>query len=164
MDGLSSSSEIYWIDNDRLIYRKGATGNFSVVIYNIKNQKEKVLLNNSFNTNITYSPHPMIAAFLRDQIINIYDFQKNKLINTGTEGEDILFSPNGNKFISLIYKKLFIIDIAALNKKTIELKRSWNEILSVYNELKNKNDEFTNEYSLDYINRKIITYNDLIRN
>jgi hypothetical protein len=105
----------------------------------------------------------MIAAFLREQIIHIFDLKKNSILNTGVEGEDISFSPNGNKFISLLYKKLFVIDLVTLNKKIIELKRSWNDISSVYNELKNKNNEFTNEYSPYYINRKISAYNDLIK-
>jgi hypothetical protein len=164
IDGVSSSSEIFWIDNNRIIFRKGTTGNYSVVLFQINNKTEKILLNKSFNTNITFSPHPMMAAFLREQIINIYDNQKNNLINTGIEGEDISFSPNGNKFITLLYKKLFIVDIATLNQKTIELNRSWNEILSIYNDLKTKNSEFANEYSLHYVNRKVNAYNNLIRN
>ncbi len=164
IDGLSSSSEIYWIDNDRLIYRKGSAGDFSVVMFHIKNKKEKMLLSRSFNTNITFTPHPMKAAFLREQIINIYDFRKNIIINTGIEGEDVSFSPNGNKFISLLYKKLFIIDTVTINKKTIELKRSWNDILSLYKGIKLNNHEFTNEYSFFYLTRKIDAYNDLINN
>ncbi len=104
----------------------------------------------------------MIAAFLKEQLIQYYKVEARDLIKTGLEGEDIFFSPNGVKFTSLLFKKLFIVNSEALKKKRIELKRSWESILSIYKELKSNKHEFLNEYSLHYINRKIKAYNALI--
>lgn len=161
IDGISSATEIFWIDNNRIIFRAGTSGNFSVVVLNIATKKRNTLLSRSFNTNITYSLHSKRASFLKDQLIHIYDFSKESIINTGLEGEDISFSPDGNKFCAIMYKKLFIVNIVTLKKKIIELKRSWKKILSIYKILNNKPEEYINQYSGHYIDRKIKAYNEL---
>ncbi len=162
LTGISSSSELFWIDNNRIAFRKGYTGNFSVVLYDIQKMKSVTLLKKSFNTNIFYSQHPKILSFLKEQLILIYSISEDRLIKTGIEGEDISFAPNGIKFSSLAFKKLFIINIETLKKKRIELKRSWRSILSIYKALKKNRRELMNEYSIHYINRKIDAYKSLI--
>jgi hypothetical protein len=160
IDGISSSSEIFWLDNFTLIYRTGYAGNFSVMLHNIRNSKTKMLLKNSYNTNINYSENSGIISFLKDQVILFYNKYEDKIVDTGLEGEDISFSPNG-KFISLLYKKLFLVNSELLERKHIELKRSWNLILNLYKALYNRKDEFENEHSRLFIERKIQLYNKL---
>ena len=105
----------------------------------------------------------MNISFLKGQVIQIYNISDSRLINTGIEGEDVSFAPGKNSFISLIYKKLFIVDLNSLVKKRIELKRSWISILKVYRDLINRKSEYSNEFSAHYVNRKIRVYSNLIK-
>lgn len=162
IDGISSSSEIFWIDNQRIVFRKGYAGNYSVIDYNINNKQGIPLLKQSFNTNIFFSRHSNMISFLKEQIIYLYSITDNRMINTGLEGEDISFAPGSNMFISLIYKKLFVVNMNTIKRKHIELKRSWKSILATYMDLKGQRYEFENEYSAYYINRKIKVYSDLV--
>lgn len=163
IDGLTSSSEIYWIDNHNIVFRKGFAGNFSVVLYNIIKRKTTILLEQSYNTNINFSLHPQMLSFLKDGIILLFDTKKKLLVNTGIEGEDVLFSPNGNWFTVLLMKKLYVINFYDLKKNQFKLKRNWSTILASYRNLKNKREDLENDYSLHYIKRKINLYDKLVR-
>jgi hypothetical protein len=158
---ISSASELFWLNNFSFVYRSGYAGNYSVNIYNIKENKKTVLLKQSLNTNINYSGYSGKIAFLKDQLICFYNISGNKVINTGLEGEDVSFAPN-DKFVSLFLKKLFIVSSNSLEKKHIEIKRSWRLIHQMYNDLLETQGEFENEYSRSYIERKIRVYKELI--
>ncbi len=160
VNGISSSSEVFWLDNFSIIYRTGFAGSFSVIIHDTINNKTRTLLKNSYNTNINYSENSQYISFLKEQLIFYYIKSEDKITGTGLEGEDVFFSPNG-KFISLLFKKLFLVNSSLLERKHIELKRSWNKILKHYEELNNRNDEFENEYSKFFIGRKIQLYEKL---
>lgn len=162
IEGISSSSEIFWLNNQRIVFRKGYAGNYSVIDYNINKKQGIPILKQSFNTNIFFSGHSDIISFLREQIIYLYSITDSRMTNTGLEGEDISFAPGGSMFISLIYKKLFVVNINTVNRRRIELKRSWKSILASYMNLKDQKQEFDNEYSAYYINRKIRVYSDLM--
>ena len=159
--GISSSSEICWLDNHSILYRSGYAGNYSVMLYNIKTFEKIPLLNKSFNTNITYTANSGTAAFLKEQIIFLYNIADNEIINTGIEGEDVSFAPNGSRFISLMFKKLFVVNNNLLGKRQIDLKRTWKSIFLIYDDLKNKSDDFLNEYSRLFIGRKTQVYKEL---
>ncbi|MFH0974944.1 MAG: hypothetical protein V1874_04080 [Spirochaetota bacterium] len=158
---ISSASELFWLNNISFVYRSGYAGNYSVNIYNIKENKKTILLKQSLNTNINYSVHSGKVAFLKEQLICFYNMPGNKVVNTGLEGEDISFAPN-DRFVSLFLKKLFIVSSNSLEKKHIELKRSWGLIHQMYIDLLEKKDELENEYSRNYIERKIRVYKELI--
>jgi hypothetical protein len=160
VNGISSSSEVSWLDNFTFVYRTGYAGNFSVVLHNIKDNKTTTLLKNSYNTNINYSGHSEIISFLKEQIIFYYIKSEKKIVNTGLEGEDISFAPNGS-FISLLYKKLFIVNSDLVEKRRLDLKRSWKSILQLYKTLHDNKSEFENEHSRIFISRKIQLYNKL---
>lgn len=161
IDRISSSSEVLWQNNFNIVYRTGYAGNFSVVSYNVKNNRKSYLLKKSFNTNITFSKYSETVTFLKEQLIHLYDNSKKKVVNTGLEGEDVSFEPNGNRFIALLYKKLFIVNRNKIQKKHIELKRSWKLLYSLYNNMVNKKQYFKNSYTGFYIDRKIAIYRDL---
>ena len=163
INGISSSSEVFWIDNFNMVYRTGYAGVYSVVLLDVRNSKTKILLKNSYNTNINYSIHSDMISFLKEQNIFYFNKSENKIIDIGIEGEDIAFAPN-RKFVSLMYKKLFIVNSDFFAKKRIELKRHWNSILQLYKALRNKKDEFENEYSQQFIERKINVYEKLYDN
>ena len=158
LSGVTSAAEIFWISNSRIIYRKGTTGNFSVNIYNLDTRRSKNISGNSLNTNIQYSKYPKIVSFLKDQLINIYDLRKKKKINTGLEGEDIHFSPDGNRFVSILFKKLFLTRTNTISRKTIELKKISAHLARLYKKILKSRKYWANQYSKHYIQRKISAY------
>lgn len=158
---ISSSSEVFWTDNFSFVYRTGYAGNFSVVKYNVYNNKKSYLLKGSYNTNIICSRNAEIISFLKEQLIHLYDNSEKNVVNTGLEGEDVSFDPNGNRFVALLYKKLFIINKNKIKKLNIELKRSWKQLYAIYKDMIDKKQYFKNNYSRYYIKRKIGLYRDL---
>lgn len=161
--GITSASEVAWVDSNRIAYRSGGAGSFSVMLYNASNGTVGTLITHSYNTNLQYSGHHSCLSFLKDQVIHIYTLPDKKLINTGMEGEDVSFSPLGNRFLSLINHRLFVVNLDTLRKKRIDLKKPWERILTGYRELHGAKNEWDNEYSLDYINRKIHMYSTLLK-
>jgi hypothetical protein len=160
INGISSSSEVFWLDNFTLIYRTGFAGNFSVILHNTVNNRIITLLRNSYNTNINFSWNSGIIAFLKEQLIFYYNKSEDKIKETGLEGEDISFAPNA-RFVSLMFKKLFLVNSGLLERKHIELKRSWNIILNLYKDLYTRKEDFENEHSRFYIERKMQLYEKL---
>lgn len=163
LSGITSSSEIFWLDRLNIAFRSGFSGNFSVVKYNIIAKTTVPILTLSMNTNLCYSANARILTFLKDQILFAYKLSDGSIINTGIEGEDASFSATGTKFTSILCKNLFLVNFNSLEKKQINLKRSWEIILAGYSDLKNNNREWENDYSLDYINRKINMYKSLLK-
>ena len=160
--GITASSELYWIDNFTFVYRSGSAGNYNVMIYNVNSGKKQYLLKYSLNTNITFSQHPRIITFLRDQVIVVYSMKDRQQLTTGLEGEDVAFDPSGRLFTSLKLKRLFIVNIFTLARKQMELRRCWKQILEIYESLKNNSHSFDNEFSEEYIDRKIKLYRSLL--
>jgi hypothetical protein len=159
--GITSASELFWVDNNLLVYRRGYAGNFSVHLYDTAAQKTSELLNNSLNTNIQFSVYPKIISFLQDQVIHVYDIRRIENITIGLEGEDVSFSPDGNRFISLYLKKLFITSMAAVKKKNIELAKTAKEIMTLYQNLLGSRKDMANEFSPEYIRKKISVYSKI---
>lgn len=156
--GITSATELYWLDNNLLIYRVGGTGSYSVNQYDTTTQRSTLLLTNSLNTNIQFSIFPKMISFLKDQVIQVYDVRNNENINTGLEGEDVVFSPDGNRFLSLYLKKLFCTSFATVNKKNIELAKNAKQIISLYKNILDSGKDLANEYSSEYAKRKIAVY------
>jgi hypothetical protein len=156
--GITSASEVYWLDNNLIIYRTGDSGNYSASLYDTATQKSTVLLANSLNTNIQFSVFPKMISFLKDQVIHLYDVRNNENINTGLEGEDVVFSPDGNRFISLYLKKLFLTSFITVKKKNIEMAKTAKQIMGLYQNILDSRKDLANEYSSDYIRKKIAVY------
>jgi hypothetical protein len=158
LPGVTSASELFWLDNSQLVYRIGASGSYSVCLYDAVSRHSKLLLDNSLNTNIQYSPYPKMVTFLKDQVIRVYDVKSRELVNTCLEGEDSSFSPDGNRFISLYLKKLFITGITSVKKKNTELTKKAKEITALYRSCLENRTNLSNEYSEEYVRRKIVAY------
>jgi hypothetical protein len=161
--GMTSATELCWLDNNILIYRTGGTGSYSVSRYETTTQKSAILLENSLNTNIQFSLFPKIVSFLKDQVIHVYDVRGNNIINTGIEGEDVVFSPDGNRFISLYLKRLFCTGITAVYKKNIELTKNAKQIIGLYQNILDSRKELANDYSSEYIRRKMEVYGRILK-
>lgn len=161
LDGITSASEVFWINNDRLVYRKGYAGSYSIHVYDAAARASKVLSGSSLNTNIRFSNLAKMISFLQDQIIQIYDVRRNQVVNTGLEGEDVLFSPDGSRFISLYLKKLFISNIHTVKKKNLEMVGISRQIKELYKNLLDSRNDWSNDYSPEYLRRKISAYNKI---
>jgi hypothetical protein len=156
--GITSSSELYWLDNNQLVYRRGDAGNYSVSIYDTASKKSTTLVNNSLNTNIQYSVFPRMISYLKDQVICFYDLRSSDSVITGLEGEDVSFSPDGNRFISLYLKKLFLTGVTTVKRKNMEMGKIARQIMVLYQDLLSSGKDLSNEYSGEYIRKKILIY------
>lgn len=156
--GITSASEIYWVDNTRLAYRTGDAGNYSVRLYDTAARRGSTLMNNSLNTNLQFSAFPKMISFLKDQVMFCHDLRGNESVNTGLEGEDASFSPDGNRFVSLYLKRLFLTNLVTVKKKNIEMTKIARQIVSLYRELLQSRGDLANEYSAEYVRKKISVY------
>lgn len=160
--GVGSAAETFWLDSNTLAYRGGFPGSYSVHRYDIRKKISITLLASSMNTAMTFSRHSSILSFLNDQVICLYNAPADRTLVTGLEGEEVGLSPNGNRFVSILNGRLFIVSIDGIGKNEILLRRSWAAILATYRELSLDKRHWENEYSLDYIRRKIRLYSTLI--
>jgi hypothetical protein len=157
--GISSSSELFWINNNQFVYRKGFAGNYSVHVYDASAHRSWVLDRDSLNTNIRFSNLAKMVSFLHDQLIQIYDMRRNQIIRTGLEGEDVLFSPDGSRFISIFLKRLFITNVYFVQKKFTEIAGVSKQIIRLYKIFHDSQGDWTNDFSQEYLRRKISVYN-----
>jgi hypothetical protein len=162
-DELSSSSEIFWIDNNRILFRAGYAGNYSIALLNYSANARKTILENSLNTNICFSPLPKIASFVDHQLINIYNISNNSITHIGLEGEDVYFSPNGLFFTSLLYKKLYISRIDYIKKYHEEILSYSNDIIAIYSQILANKSYWLNNFTPEYCKKKIVAYQKLNR-
>ncbi len=162
ISGISSAAETFWIDAHTLAFRSGTPGNFSVRRYDVRKKTSVTLLTSSLNTSLAYSPHAATLSFLNDQLICLHSVRDRKTLLTGIEGEDVSLSPPGSRFVSLFNKRLFIVNIELIKKNELLLRRTWASLLASYRQLALEKPSWENEYSLDYIRRKIRLYTSLI--
>ena len=163
IEDISSTSELFWTDSQSIAYRTGYTAHYGVKIFNVETNSIKVLEDTSLNTNIFFSPDARILSFLSGQMINTYNVTDGILIRGVLEGEDVVFSPSGNRFVSLLYKKLFVVERVALMQKSIELKRLGQQIILFYSEASKTPSCWENNFSRDYIAQKISAYTEMIK-
>ncbi len=159
--GITSSAEVFWLDGNALVYRGGFPGYFSVNLIDTARGTVKILLPRSYNTNINLSREAGIVTFLKDQILGIYYYRDDRLMWAGLEGEDAAFSPVGSSFTLLLYGRLFMVSMLGLQKNELELRKYWREMEKEYSVLLTRRAEWENEYSLDYVRRKINVYREL---
>lgn len=155
---ITSATELFWLDNNRFVCRKGYTGYYQVAMYNINKKQIKNISKYSFNTNIVFSARNNIISFLQDGGLAFYQHKNNKNEKFPLEGEDIIFSPKGNSFCIIFNKTLFIAKQQSLYKKFIEMKRISKRILNNYKTLSKLSSNWDNRYSGEYIRRKIKLY------
>jgi hypothetical protein len=163
IDGISSVSEIAWLDMRSIVFRSGATGSFAVMRFDCASGNRTALMNDTLNSNIVYSPAARKLTFLKDQLIIVYDDVAKQKWHTGIEGEDASFSPGGHNLISLLYGRLHCMSFLDLQKKEMALRRTWEEILAGYRLAEKSGRDWENDYSLDYIRRKVNAYSALLK-
>lgn len=158
VEGITSSREIFWIDNQSLAFRAGYIGNYSVKIYNSSTNKYKTLVKKSLNTNITDSTYSSHISFQEDGLLFFFDTETKSMKNMLLEGEDATLSPLGDYFTSLYNKTLYVSKLSSASKNKLKLRRNSRYILSLYESIRSNPVLQENEYSSEYINRKISAY------
>lgn len=161
--GFTSPRELFFVDNNTIAGRKGYTGHFFVSLKNLITGREERFAYPSLNTSLSHSRVSGILSFTKDQMIQFYMLNEKRLFDAGIEGEDVSFSTDGVNFTALICSRLFIVNRHNLARMRIGLRRSWNSILRIYRELKTRPGDMDNEFSTQYIVRKIRIYSDLLR-
>ncbi len=159
VSGITSVSEIGWLDNKTVFFRKGSPGYFSVCLFDVSTGKLRVLATQSMNTGINYSPFPKMLSFQKDQLIHFYNVRTGTLYRTALEGDDVLFSHDGSRFTSIYRKRLILSSIATVLKKEQALKNRAGDIGRLYRELLSQKKYWLNEYSHFYLKRKLNLYN-----
>ena len=161
LNGITSASELYWLDNDTLLFRKGNMGNYSARIYNVTTGRSTVIVSGSLNTNIRYSPIPKRVSLLINQVLHVYDVRTGKLENCGIEGEDASFSFDGQTFTVLLYGKLFMTRLDTVKKMGFILENSARKIITLYKSLLKQERHWLNTYTPVYLRKKIKSYQDM---
>lgn len=156
--GITSPSEFCWLTDTIYAYRSGFAGFFGAHLFNTKTKEKRDLVAVSLNTNISCSRYTPLISVLRDQMINIYKADESDIIVTFLEGEDISFSPDNIRFLSMFNKKLFVTNINILKKRIYDLRKNSAEILKLYELSLTQKKDFENDFSEQYVRRKISLY------
>lgn len=158
IEGVTSAAEAEWLDNSRLIFRRGGAGSYSAVLHDVNTKKEMALTGGSLNTNITYTRQAGKGALLDSQILCIYEQNGKALFVTGIEGEDPQISPDGTRITTLFQGRLFITRIDALKRAEPALKKKGAELTALYERAAEDKSLHENDYTARYINTKINAY------
>lgn len=159
---ITSSTELFWTDNNSILYRNGGPGSYNVVLHEINTGRSRYLLKGSIDTCITYQHDAQTAAFCRDQMLYLFDTTTGDTSFTGLETDEARIAPGGQYLSSLLYGKLFILNRNQLLKKQVILGRYWKKLLSLYTYAGKKKEWHKNGYSSRYIARRKNIYRKLL--
>ena len=163
LSGVSSCSDFRWIDNNRFVYMSGGTGNYSVKVYDVTTKKSKTLISGTLNPDINYSDKAGIITALENQIIIVIPRDLNSRIETGLEGEESYFSPDGRRFTSIYLGKLYVTSLNTIEKYRLDIRRSAEELIKLYGKAANMKSIWHSDYSKEYINKKIKQYDKFLK-
>jgi hypothetical protein len=163
LTGISSCSDFRWIDNNRFVYMSGGVGNYSVKVYDVTTKKSKEIISGTLNPDINYSDKPGIITALENQIIIVIPRDLNSRIETGLEGEEAYFSPDGRRFTSIYLGKLYVTSLNMIEKYRLDIRRSAEELIKLYGKAGNMKSIWHSDYSKEYINKKIKQYDKFLK-
>lgn len=163
LGGVSSGTDLKWIDNNRFIYRSGGGGDYSVRVYDVISGKSKELLSGTLNPDINFSEIPGVITCLDNQVITVISRDLKTRIDTGIEGEESYFSPDGRKFTSIYLGKLYVNSLNMVEKYRIEIRRNAKNLLILYRKAAETKTEWQSDYTPEYIGKKIKQYDKFLR-
>jgi hypothetical protein len=164
LKGLTSNKDIFWIGNDSFIYRSGAPGDYSIKLYDINKNSTISLITDTMNPDIKFFEQRGLLAGLDNQMIVIMDLQSKQVLYTGIEGEEINFSPDGRKFLSIYRGNSYVTNISLIEKYNISLRRNAQSLLSLYNKALSEKAIWENDFSREYLSKKILLYKKYLGN
>jgi hypothetical protein len=116
------------------------------------------------NPDINFSERAGLITCLENQIINIFSADLKNRIETGIEGEETSFSPDGRKLISIYRGKLYVTSLTMLEKYQIEIRRNAANLLDLYRKAAKSKSDWENAFTPEYLEKKISQYDKLINN
>ena len=141
----------------------GGVGSYSVKVYDTTAKKSKELISGSLNPDINYSDKPGIITALENQIIIVIPRDLNSRIDTGLEGEESYFSPDGRRFTSIYLGKLYVSSLNMIEKYRLDIRRNAEELVKLYGKAANMKSIWNSDYSKEYINKKIKQYDKFLK-
>ena len=161
--GIVSPSDICWIGNSTFAYSGGGAGEYSVNVYDSSAGRKTVIVSGTLNPDINFSREAGILTCLDNQMIILFRGTDMKRKNTGIEGEEVYFSPDGRKFTSIYRGRLYVTSLNMLNKNRLAVRRNAERIVSIYRSALRAPGSWQNSYSKTYIGKKIRLYENFIR-
>lgn len=162
--GIVSAGDIRWVSNSKFVYRSGGAGDYSVRIYDVNRGGSSLLISGTMNPDINFSERAGLITCLENQIINIFSADLKNRIETGIEGEETSFSPDGRKLISIYRGKLYVTSLTMLEKYQIEIRRNAANLLDLYRKAAKSKSDWENAFTPEYLEKKISQYDKLINN
>lgn len=163
ISGIVSGGDIRWISNSRFVYRGGGAGDYSVRVYDTNKGSSFEIVSGTMNPDIHFSERPGLITCLDNQMINIFSADLKSRIETGIEGEETSFSPDGRKFISLYQGKLYVTSLSMIEKYQIEIRRNAKQLLSLYRKASGSKSDWENDFTPEYISKKISQYEKFLK-
>jgi len=163
LSGVSSNIDLRWIDNNRFVYRSGGGGDYSVRIYDITSGKSKTILSGTLNPDINFSEIPGVVTCLDNQVITVFSRDLKKRIDTGIEGEESYFSPDGRKFTSIYLGKLYVTSLNMVEKYRIQIRRNAQDLIELYMKAASVKSAWQSDYTPEYINKKVKQYDRFLK-
>jgi len=163
LNGVSSNTDLQWLDNNRFIYRSGGGGDYSVRVYDLLTGKSKEILSGTMNPDINYSAIPGLVTCLDNQVIMIISRDLKNRIDTGIEGEESYFSPDGRKFTSIYLGKLYVSSLNMVEKYRIEIRRNAEGLIKLYRSAAEDKSVWQSDYTREYLNKKIRQYDRFLK-
>ncbi|PKL17355.1 MAG: hypothetical protein CVV49_11520 [Spirochaetae bacterium HGW-Spirochaetae-5] len=163
LNGVSSNTDLRWIDNSRFIYRSGGGGDYSVRVYNITSGKSMELISGTLNPDINFSEIPGLITCLDNQVITIISRDLKWRVVTGIEGEESYFSPDGRKFTSIYLGRLYVNSLNMVEKYRMDIRRNGEDLIKLYRKAAVTKSVWESDYSPEYINKKIKQYDSFLK-
>jgi hypothetical protein len=161
MDGVNTASEFVWIDSRTVAYRVGSPGNYFPALYFPDTGKSVMIGKKTMNTNISYSPVNGIVSYLLDGCVSFRSMKDGNTETYPVEVEDVIFSSNGNSFCGLNGGNLYVMQRETLKIRNVELRRVAAETHRRYLEALRDSAAYENDFSREYLERKVELYGEL---
>lgn len=161
--GIVSTSDLCWISNSKFAYSGGGAGEYTVNVYDSTARKKAVIVSGTLNPDINFSREAGMLTCLDNQMIVIFSCTSLKRKDTGLEGEEVYFSPDGRKFTSIYRGRLYVTSLNMLQKNRLAVRRNAENISSIYRSALRERASWQNDYSKTYIEKKARLYENFIR-
>ncbi len=163
VNDVTSASEFFWIDLNSFVYRSGYTAFYRVEVFNTMNRTRREIGSASMNTNIIYSLKTGLITFLKESTLCVYNTSNSSFFTAPVEGEDARFAADRNRFCVIFNNSLFILKKSIIENKMFFLKRNSGKITDIYKRTLENSGIFENEFSKQFVIRKLSLYSGFMK-
>ena len=145
----SSIDEFSSLNNQEVVYQSGSPLNYKIFTYNVVSKKIFKVVSQTVNSNLSCKEGRLV--YLKNQMVNIFDFHKNQNYEMGVELGDPQLSIDGRWLLGLQGKRLYIVDTYGIKERWIPLRRVWVKFCNLYKTMLRQKLIYENSYSRKYI-------------